>query len=136
MNKLIIYTDGAARGNPGPAGAGVVIKDAGFKTIKELWDYLGEITNNQAEYRALIMALKSAVELGASDLDIFADSELMVSQIKGLYKVKNEGLKPLFDEAVGLLKRFKASRISHIPREKNKEADKLANKAIDEHGGY
>ena len=133
MTKLIIYTDGAARGNPGPAGAGVVIKDAGLKIVKELWDYLGETTNNQAEYRALIIALKSAAELGAGELDIFADSELMVSQLKGLYKVKNEGLIPLFNEAVGLFKKFKSCRISHVPREKNKEADRLANKAIDDY---
>ena len=133
MTKLIIYTDGAARGNPGPAGAGVVIKDAGMKNIKELCDYLGETTNNQAEYRALILALNSAVELSADELDIFADSELMVSQLKGLYKVKNEGLKPLFNEARDLFRKFKSCRISHVPREKNKEADKLANRAIDDH---
>ncbi len=131
MKRLIINTDGAARGNPGPAGIGVVIKDEGGVIIKEIAEYLGETTNNQAEYRALIAALKSAVELGAESVAVFADSELMVKQVKGLYKVKNEGLKPLFIEVKGLLPKFKACNIEYVPRERNKEADKLANIAID-----
>jgi len=133
MKKLIINTDGAARGNPGPAGIGVVIKDEKGAVVREIAEYIGETTNNQAEYRALIMALEAAVELKADSVGIFADSELMVSQIKGIYKVKNEGLKPLFDQARELLQKFKVCNIEYLPREKNKEADKLANIAIDKH---
>ena len=133
MKKLIINTDGAARGNPGPAGIGVVIKDEKGAVVREIAEYIGETTNNQAEYRALIMALEAAVELKADSVGIFADSELMVSQIKGIYKVKNEGLKPLFEQARELLQKFKVCNIEYLPREKNKEADKLANIAIDKH---
>lgn len=133
MKKLIINSDGAARGNPGPSGIGVVIKDTSGKIVREIAEYIGEMTNNQAEYLALIAGLKVSVELNADAVLIFADSELIVSQIKGLYKVKNEGLKPLFDEAKELLRKFKVCDIAYIPREKNKEADKLANKAIDKH---
>lgn len=131
MKKIFINSDGAARGNPGPAGIGVVLKDETGKVVAEIFEYIGETTNNQAEYLALLAGLKKAIELGAESVGIFADSELMVSQIKGVYKVKNEGLKPLFNEAKELLKKFKTCNICHIPREKNKEADKLANKAID-----
>jgi ribonuclease HI len=133
VKRLIINSDGAARGNPGPAGIGVVIKDASGTVVREIFEYLGETTNNQAEYRALIAGLSAAVELRADSVGVFADSELMVSQMKGLYKVKNEGLKPLFDKANGLVKRFKACNIEYIPRERNKEADRLANIAIDSH---
>lgn len=133
MKKLIIHTDGAARGNPGPAGIGVIMKCPDGKVVGEHYEYLGETTNNQAEYKALIRALKEAIKLEAEEVDIFADSELMVSQIKGIYKVKNEGLKPLFDEARGLVKKIKTFHIAHVRREKNKEADNLANIAIDEH---
>lgn len=133
MKKFIINTDGAARGNPGPAGIGVVIKDGTGAIVSEIFEYIGETTNNQAEYRALIAALKEAIRLGAEAVGIFADSELMVSQVKGVYKVKNEGLKPLFDETKELLRKFKFCNIEYIPREKNHEADKLANRAIDEH---
>lgn len=133
VKKLIINTDGAARGNPGPAGIGAVIKDETGAIVSEIFEYIGETTNNQAEYKALIAALKKAVSLHAEVVGIFADSELMVSQVKGVYKVKNEGLRPLFDEVKELLRKIKICRIEYIPREKNKEADKLANKAIDEH---
>ncbi|MBI2975285.1 MAG: ribonuclease HI family protein [Deltaproteobacteria bacterium] len=133
MKRLIINTDGAARGNPGPASLGVVIKNADGHVVRELSAYLGEMTNNQAEYKALIAALETAAEIGAESIAIFADSELMVKQVKGLYKVKNEGLKPLFDEVKGLLRKFKNCNIEYVPREKNKEADKLANLAIDKH---
>lgn len=135
MKRLIINTDGAARGNPGPAGIGVVIKNEKGEVVREIYEYIGETTNNQAEYRALLAAIKAAVELKAEVVGLFADSELMVSQVKGLYKVKNEGLKPLFDEARLLLRNFKVCNIEYLPREKNREADKLANKAIDEHFG-
>jgi len=132
VKKLIINSDGAARGNPGPAGIGVTIKDEKGAIVREIAEYLGETTNNQAEYRALIAGLKAAVEMGAEEIRAFADSELIVKQIKGLYKVKNEGLRPLFEEVKGLLRKFKSCNITYVPREMNKEADKLANKAIDE----
>ncbi|OGQ49330.1 MAG: hypothetical protein A3I09_05000 [Deltaproteobacteria bacterium RIFCSPLOWO2_02_FULL_47_10] len=131
MKKLIINTDGAARGNPGHAGIGVVIKDAKGVIVREIFEYIGETTNNQAEYKALLKALVAAGELGAEQIEIFADSELMVNQLKGLYKVKNEGLRPLFNNAKELLRKFKVCNIEYVPREKNKEADELANKAID-----
>lgn len=131
MKKLIINSDGAARGNPGPAGIGVFIKDDKGNVVMEIAKYIGKTTNNQAEYQALVAGLRAAVKLKAAEVSVFADSELMVNQIKGLYKVKNGGLKPLFDEVKGLLRKFKACNIAYVPREENKEADRLANEAID-----
>ncbi len=135
MKTFTIYTDGAARGNPGPAGAGWVIVDASGKTLVENKKYLGDLTNNQAEYQALLLALQDAIKLGDGDLKLCADSELMVRQLKGEYKVKNDGLKPLFREAVLTLSKFKSYTVKHLPREQNEEADQLANEAIDEHFG-
>lgn len=132
METVIIYTDGAARGNPGPAGAGWIVADAGGKLLLENKKYLGELTNNQAEYRALLLALEDAQKLGAVKLRLHADSELMVRQLKREYKVKNEGLKPLFQEAVLTLAKFQSYTVEYIPREQNGEADRLANEAIDE----
>lgn len=129
---LTLHTDGAARGNPGPAGAGWVIRDSHGKSLAENCEYLGEKTNNQAEYLALLMALKQALALGGTKIKIFADSELMVKQLKGEYKVKNEGLKPLFEEARNLLRRFESVLVAHVVREKNADADALANRAIDQ----
>lgn len=132
ISFLKLFTDGAARGNPGPAGAGAVLCDAKGGVREELCEYLGETTNNIAEYRALLLGLKKAVALGSTEIEILADSELMVRQLNGEYRVKNEGLRPLFQEAVRLLKRFKKYSIKHIDREQNYEADRLANRAIDE----
>jgi ribonuclease HI len=133
MNRhLKLYTDGAARGNPGPAGAGAVLSDAQGSVVEELCEYLGEATNNVAEYRALLLGLKKALDLGVEEIDVLADSELMVRQLLGRYRVKNEGLRPLFQEAMGLLKKFKKYSISHIDREENSAADRMANRAIDE----
>ncbi|MBU1179934.1 ribonuclease HI family protein [Patescibacteria group bacterium] len=131
MPKLTIFTDGGARGNPGPAGIGVVIKENG-KTVKEYGEYIGKATNNQAEYRALISALETAKEMGAEEVNIFMDSELIVKQVKGEYKVKHPGLAPLFLKLYNLRIGFKRFSITHIRREKNKEADAQVNKAIDE----
>ncbi len=131
MTQLTIFSDGGARGNPGPAGAGAVILDASGKVIAELSEYLGETTNNQAEYRAMIMALKAAKKMSPPSVEIFADSELVVKQIKGEYRVKDEGLKPLFRELMSLLGEFSSYSVAHVRREKNKHADKLVNKAID-----
>lgn len=132
MPAFRLYTDGAARGNPGPAGAGALLCDSGGRVIAELCEYLGEATNNVAEYRALLLGLKKAAELGGGEIEVLADSELMVRQLSGRYRVKNEGLKPLFQQAVRLLKEFEKYSIRHIDREQNYEADRLANRAIDE----
>jgi len=131
MTEVIIHSDGAARGNPGPAGAGAVLTTPDGKVVAEVCQYLGEATNNQAEYRALVLALEEAKKLGIVRVSIFADSELVVRQIKGEYRVKNLGLKPLFQEAFQLLRKFGGYTIEYIPREKNKRADQLANLAID-----
>lgn len=132
MKKFILYTDGAARGNPGPAGAGAFICTADGHAVAEVAEYLGETTNNVAEYRALVAGLKKLVEMGAEEIEIRADSELMVRQIQGRYRVKHPNLKPLFEEAIALLKKIGRYSIKHVEREKNKEADRLANQAIDE----
>ena len=131
MNKLIIFTDGGARGNPGPSGIGAVLYDENKVLVAEVSEYLGVATNNQAEYKALIAALKKAQELGASELDCYLDSELVVKQLKREYKVKNQDLAPLFLIIHNLSLNFKHISYTHIPREKNKEADRLANEAMD-----
>ncbi len=129
---ITIYSDGAARGNPGPAGAGAVLTGADGSVVAEVCSYLGEATNNQAEYRALLLAIDEALRHGATRLAIYADSELMVKQIRGEYRVKNEELRPLHGEIVKRLREVKQYTIEHVPREKNKHADRLANRAIDE----
>jgi len=132
---LKIYIDGASRGNPGESGAGIVIKDGHGRVFKKLKQYLGRATNNQAEYRALLLALKISRGLGRN-IRIFSDSELLVKQLKGSYRVKSKGLKPYFDEVRELLRDFSSWDISHIPREQNMEADALANEAIDTRESY
>ena len=127
--RLTLYTDGASRGNPGSAGIGVVILD-GRKKVKELSKYIGDTTNNIAEYSALILGLEEAQILGATDIAVKLDSELVARQLNGEYKVKDEGMKKMFEKALGILKSFHSFEIQHIERSKNKEADKLANKAI------
>jgi len=131
MNKLIIYTDGGARGNPGPGGIGVVIYDENKKKIAEISEFLGHSTNNQAEYKAVIAAMKKAKELKAEILEFFLDSELVVKQLKREYKVKNPDLAPLFLQIYNLEMNFKKVSFHHVPRERNKEADALANEAMD-----
>jgi ribonuclease HI len=130
--SLVAYTDGAARGNPGPASLGVQILDTDGKVVAEESRYLGEATNNVAEYSALLAALEKAIEMGASTLEIRSDSELLVRQMLGQYRVKNPGLKPLYDRAVGLAGRIGSVRYVHVRRELNREADRLANQALDE----
>lgn len=132
--NLRIFTDGGARGNPGPAGIGVVMKDADTgETIKELQKYIGETTNNQAEYKAVIFGLEEAVELNPDSVMVVADSELLVRQLNGEYKVKNQGLAQRFLEVRNLETRLgKPVRYRHVPRDQNKEADALANKAMDQ----
>ena len=127
---FFLYADGGSRGNPGPAGIGAVILDAKKKKVKEVFKYIGETTNNIAEYSALIAGLEEVKSLGGDEVTVNLDSELVVKQINGEYRVKNAEIKPLFEKAIGALKNFKSFEIRHIDRSKNKEADKLVNKAI------
>ncbi|HEY83438.1 MAG TPA: ribonuclease HI family protein [Dehalococcoidia bacterium] len=129
--KAIIFTDGAARGNPGPAAIGVIIKDGEGRLISRLSRRIGTTTNNQAEYQAIIAALEEAVKLGATHVELNSDSELVVRQLSGRYRVRKAALKPLYQrvkELEGLLQGF---RVTHIPREQNTEADRLTNAALD-----
>ena len=132
---LTIFTDGAARGNPGPAGAGVYIEDAEGEVVSEDFAYLGEATNNVAEYRALLLGLERAQELGARKIEIRADSELMVRQLRGEYRVRNAALRKLFERARTLENAFEQIEYTHVRRERNRDADRLANHAIDAHRG-
>lgn len=129
--KLKIYTDGGARGNPGPAAIGAIAYDERGNIVFEVSETIGVSTNNQAEYRAVIAALNKARELGAAELDFFLDSELAVKQLKGEYKVKNADLAPLFLQIHNFVVGFRRVVFSYIPREKNKEADRLVNQALD-----
>ncbi len=132
-NKFIIFCDGGSRGNPGPAGLGAVIYDDKKNILAELYEYLGETTNNQAEYRAVLAAIKKAKELNGQELDFYLDSELIVKQMSGEYRVKNKDLLPIFMEIRKYSLEFKSVHFSHVPREQNTEADALANRAMDEH---
>lgn len=132
--RLVIHTDGAARGNPGPAGAGAVLRRASGELVEEASRYLGRATNNVAEYGALILALERAREHGAREIEIRADSELLVRQMSGEYKIKNEALKELAARAHEIARSFKRVAYVHVRREYNRDADRLANRAIDEAG--
>jgi ribonuclease HI len=129
--KVILYSDGGARGNPGPAGAGGLVLSINAEVLAEISEYLGETTNNVAEYTALIMTLGQAIRFKPDEVEIRADSELMVKQLKGEYKVKNQGLRPLYDQVKELLTPYKKVTIKHIYRSDNKRADELANAAMD-----
>jgi len=128
--RVIIHADGLSRGNPGPAAIGATVKDGKGQLLASVSRQIGRATNNQAEYRALIAALREAVGLGAGEASIYLDSELVVRQISGRYRVKNAALKPLHNEAKELLGRLKVFTITHVPRRQNTEADRLANAAV------
>ena len=130
VTKVIINADGASRGNPGPAAIGATIKDEKGQLLASISQRIGRATNNQAEYRALIAALKEAVKLGAIEASIYLDSELVVKQISGKYRVKNAALKPLYQEVKKLQGRLRGSVVNHIPRQQNVEADSLANATL------
>ncbi|MDD2757746.1 MAG: ribonuclease HI family protein [Patescibacteria group bacterium] len=130
--KLFIHSDGGARGNPGPAATGVVIKDETGETVAAFGEYLDEQTNNFAEYAALIAGLKKAKELGATEVDCVLDSELVVKQMRREYKVKEPGLQKKFIEAYNATMQFKKVFFRHTLRENNKEADLILNKILDE----
>jgi ribonuclease HI len=127
---MVLNIDGASRGNPGPSAIGVVIRDENRKVIARISRRIGETTNNQAEYTALIEGLKKALELGARRVEIFSDSELLVNQLQGKYKIKNTGIRLLYSEVVKLVGSLESFKISLIPREQNQEADFLANQAL------
>ena len=132
---LIAHSDGGARGNPGPAGYGVVIEDQSGRKVAQLSEYLGHQTNNFAEYQGLIAALEYALEHGPKALKLISDSELLVRQIKGIYKVKNLTLKDLHGRAQQLIAQLEWFSIGHALREHNQEADRLANQAMDKGTG-
>lgn len=132
--KLIVYTDGGARGNPGPAATGVVIKDENGEMLESYGEYLGAQTNNYAEYAGIISALKKAADLGADEVDCFLDSKLVVEQLKRNWKVKEPTLQKLFVEAYNLSEKFKSVTFTHVRREENKEADAEVNKVLDAQG--
>jgi ribonuclease HI len=128
----VVMVDGAARGNPGPAGCGAVIYDENGVVVKQLSRYLGHATNNVAEYEGLLMGLEALLQLGRKRIVVQSDSELLVQQLNGQYRVKDEKLKVLFQRAMTLLRQFDSYRILHVGRELNKVADRLANQAIDD----
>jgi ribonuclease HI len=131
-HSIKIMSDGASRGNPGPAGAGAVIEDESGTILGEVSEYLGERTNNAAEYSALILALESAQRFKSCKAVIRLDSQLLVEQIRGNYRVKSQDLRPLFERAKELLEAFPCYEITHVYRHENSRADELANKAIDD----
>ena len=134
-NYLVAHSDGGARGNPGPAGYGVVIQDKSGRKVAALSQYLGNQTNNFAEYQGLIAALEYAIEHGPKALKLISDSELLVRQIKGIYKVKNPTLQDLHARAKELIRQLEWFSIGHAMREDNQEADRLANEAMDKGTG-
>lgn len=129
--SLIAHCDGGSRGNPGHAAYGVDILDAENNRVAQLSQYLGITTNNVAEYRGLIAALKFARDCGVSELTVISDSELMVCQVRGLYKVRSEVLRPLYNEVQSLIRTIPTFKIRHVLRSDNREADRLANEAMD-----
>lgn len=133
MKAVTIYTDGASRGNPGDAGIGVVVAAEDGTILREIGEYIGKTTNNVAEYSALIRGLREAIDLGADAINISTDSQLMVFQLTGIYKVKSPNLKPFYQEAINLLQRFRKVSISHVVRDLNKRADQLANEGVNKH---
>ncbi|HVG62289.1 MAG TPA: ribonuclease HI family protein [Hyalangium sp.] len=130
--RLRLYSDGAARGNPGPSGAGAVLVEPGGQVVAKLGKFLGHQTNNYAEYMGLLLGLKHAKSLGAKEIEIFADSELLIRQLGGRYQVKSPSLRPLYEECVKLLNDFSRVKLVHVPREMNAAADEMSNRAIDE----
>lgn len=130
--RLRVYSDGAARGNPGPSGAGAVLVDPSGQIVERLGKFLGVQTNNYAEYMGLILGLKRARDLGVREVEVYADSELMIRQLGGAYQVKSPSLRPLYEEALKLLNDFQRVKLVHLPREMNAAADEMSNRAIDE----
>jgi ribonuclease HI len=130
--RISVYSDGAARGNPGPAGIGGIARDDRGALVVEVSEYLGEVTNNVAEYHALIRVLEECEGRGYESVNVFTDSELVANQVAGGFKVKSRDLKPLNARVRALLEGYRLVQVEHIPREKNIECDRLANRAIDD----
>ena len=130
VKKVVIYADGASLGNPGPAAIGAIIKDEQGNLINSISQRIGTTTNNQAEYKAIITALEKAISLGAREVELRSDSELVVKQINGLYRVKKTTLRPLYQKVVQLVGSLEAFTVTRVPRQQNREADRLANKAL------
>jgi ribonuclease HI len=131
VSRLTVNVDGGARGNPGPAAIGVVLRDSDGEVVAEVGERIGEATNNVAEYRALLRGIELAAEHGATELDLVGDSELVVRQVEGKYKVKNAGIKPLHEEVKRALAPFGSWSIRHVRRADNADADRLVNQALD-----
>ncbi|HXV05692.1 MAG TPA: ribonuclease HI family protein [Solirubrobacterales bacterium] len=131
MERLVVNVDGGARGNPGPAAIAAVVRSAGGEMIEERGERIGRATNNVAEYRALLLGIELAAALGASELELVGDSELIVRQVRGEYKVKDATLRELHAEAKRALAGFERWSIRHVRREQNAEADRLVNEALD-----
>jgi ribonuclease HI len=129
--KAVLRTDGGARGNPGPAGIGVILEDGAGAVMAELGRPLGHATNNVAEYTALITGLEIALDNGVTEVDVFLDSELVAQQVAGRWKIKNDTLRGLAVRARALLERFDSAHITHVPRARNAAADALANQGMD-----
>lgn len=130
--KLHLFTDGGSRGNPGPAGCGIFIADENMNPLKRGFRYLGDTTNNVAEYTAMQIGIEKCIEMGATEIILKADSKLAIEQLSGNYKIKNENLKKIYDEIQKILKKWGGKiEFIHIPREQNKEADRLSNVAMD-----
>lgn len=130
-HRLFLHTDGAARGNPGPAAVGVVVKDERGETLREFGRRIGRTTNNQAEYLALLAGLEEAARQGADEVVARVDSELLARQLSGQYRVKSPDLLPLYQRVVQWCARFRSLVVEHVPRERNRRADELANAALD-----
>ena len=129
--KLVVNVDGGARGNPGPAAIGAVVQDSDGEVMEERGERIGKATNNVAEYRAVLLGIERAAELGATDLELIGDSELIVRQVKGEYKVKDAALRELHAEVKRALRPFETWSIRHVRREQNAAADRLVNAALD-----
>jgi ribonuclease HI len=132
--SLVVHVDGGARGNPGPAAIGVVLSDRDGTVVDELKERIGVATNNVAEYRAVLAGLQRAAELGAREVEVVNDSELVARQLTGAYKVKHPAMKQLYDQAIAALGRFDRWRIRSVPRAENARADELVNEALDAAG--
>jgi ribonuclease HI len=131
VSRVTVNVDGGARGNPGPAAIGVVLRDGDGEVLERVGEKIGEATNNVAEYRALLRGIELAKAHGAGDLELIGDSELVVRQVEGRYKVKNAGMRELYDEAVRALRDFDSWSIRHVRRAENADADRLVNEALD-----
>jgi ribonuclease HI len=129
--KLVVHVDGGARGNPGPAAIGVVASSSEGEVLREVGERIGPATNNVAEYRALLRGIEVALELGATEIELINDSELVAKQLTGAYRVKHPAMRPLFTEAMSALRGFDSWRIRSVPRAQNADADALVNQALD-----